>query len=225
MRVAALITGGKDSTLALYHALKQGLEVAYLVTMIPRREDSWMFHSLNLHLVDYFAEAVGIPLIKAVTSGRKEEEIKDLERLVARLDVEGIVSGAIASTYQKSRIESISRRLGLRSITPLWLKTPILLLNEMLQLKFEILIVGVFAQGFDQKWLGRKLDKAAVTDLLKLQEKYGISIVGEGGEYETLVVDMPLFKKKIHVLETQKFWYGEYGHLKVTKVKLKPKVN
>jgi len=223
MRVAVLATGGKDSTLALYRALEQGHETAYLVTIIPRRRDSWMFHSLNLHLMDFFAEAIGFPLVKAVTSGRKEEEVKDLERLLAGLDVEGIVSGAVASTYQKSRIEQICERLGLRSITPLWNEPPISLLNEILRLKFEVLIVGVFAQGFDQKWLGRKLDKTAIKDLAKLNEKYGISILGEGGEYETLVLDASFFKKKIEVLETRKIWQGDHGYLTVTKAELKTK--
>jgi predicted ATP pyrophosphatase (TIGR00289 family) len=220
MRVAALMTGGKDSTLALYHALKQGLQVAYLVTMIPRREDSWMFHSLNLHIMEYFAQAVGIPLVKGFTNGIKEEEVKDLERLIARLNVKGVVSGAIASTYQKSRIEEICARLGLNSITPLWRRSPISILNEILWLKFEVIIVGVFAEGLDQEWLGRKLDKKLVKELLKLNEKYGISIVGEGGEYETLVLDAPFFEKKIQILETQKVWRGDHGYLKVTKAKL-----
>ena len=223
MRVVALATGGKDSTLALYRAVKQGHEVAYLATVIPRRRDSWMFHSLNLHMMEYFAEAVEIPLVKAETSGRKEEEVRDLERLLSRLDVEGVVSGAVASTYQKNRIDKICESLGLHSIAPLWHNSPAQLLNEILQLKFEVLIVGVFARGFDQKWLGRKLDKTCVEDLLKLKEKYGISLIGEGGEYETLVTDAVFFKKKIRVLETRKVWRGDHGYLTVTQAQLEPK--
>jgi len=223
MRVAVLATGGKDSTLALHRVLKRGHEAVCLVTMIPKRGDSWMFHTLNLHLMKYFAEAVEIPLVKAETSGKKDEEIKDLEQVLAELDVEGVVSGAVASTYQKSRIEKICERLGLHSITPLWGEQPISILNEILQLKFNVLIVGVFARGLDQKWLGRKLDKTAIKELAKLNEKYGISLVGEGGEYETLVVDAPFFKKKINVLETKKVWLGDHGYLTVTKAELKTK--
>ena len=91
MRVAVLATGGKDSTLALYHVLKEGYEVECLATMIPLREDSWMFHYPNIRLIDLFAEAVNIPVVKAETSGVKETEVEDLKRLIEKLDVDGIV--------------------------------------------------------------------------------------------------------------------------------------
>ena len=120
MRVAALITGGKDSTLALHRALRQGHEIECLVAMIPRRKDSWMFHSINIHLTDLCAEAVGIPLVKGQTTGIKEMELMDLKRLLSTLDIEGVVSGAILSQYQKTRIDRICRELKLRSIAPLW---------------------------------------------------------------------------------------------------------
>ena len=88
MRVAVLATGGKDSILALHRVLNQGYKVECLVSMIPLREDSWMFHYPNIRLVDLVAEAVGLPLVKAETSGVKEEEVEDLERLIGKLDVE-----------------------------------------------------------------------------------------------------------------------------------------
>ncbi|MEM3153812.1 MAG: TIGR00289 family protein, partial [Candidatus Bathyarchaeia archaeon] len=78
MRVAVLATGGKDSTLALHRVLRLGHDVKYLVSMIPLREDSWMFHYPNIHLMDLFAEAVEIPLVKGETSGVKEIEVEDL---------------------------------------------------------------------------------------------------------------------------------------------------
>ena len=87
MRVAVLVTGGKDSALSLYHALKHDYEVKYLVSMLPQREDSWMFHFPNIHLTDLFAEAVGIPLVKAETTGIKETELEDLKKLLATLDL------------------------------------------------------------------------------------------------------------------------------------------
>ena len=124
MRVAALVTGGKDSALALYRALKRGYEVKHLVTMLPQREDSWMFHFPNIHLTTLFAEAVGIPLVQAETSGIKETELEDLKRVLSTLDIEGVVYGAISSRYQKQRIDRICRELRLRPIAPLWKKTP-----------------------------------------------------------------------------------------------------
>ncbi len=220
MRVAALVTGGKDSALALYRALKQGYEVKYLATMLPQREDSWMFHFPNIRLTDLFAEAVGIPLVKAETIGMKETELKDLKDLLATLDVEGVVSGAISSQYQKKRIDQVCRELGLDSIAPLWQENPVALLKEILSLNFEVIVVGVYAYGFDQNWLGRKFDSATVGSLIELNKRYGVSPVGEGGEYETLVLDAPIFKKRIKLLQVDRIWENQSGYLLVKEAKL-----
>ena len=174
MRVAVLATGGKDSTLALYHVLSEGNEVKCLAAVISKREDSWMFHFPNIRLTDLFAEAVELPLVKAESSGIKEKELEDLEHLVEVLDVEGVVSGAIASTYQKTRIDEICKKLGLVSVTPLWQKNPLDILNEILTLKFEVIITGVYAYGLGKDWLGRRIDENALVDLVELNRKYGV---------------------------------------------------
>jgi diphthine-ammonia ligase len=220
MRVAALVTGGKDSVLALYKAMNEGYNVAHLVTMIPKRQDSWMFHCPNIHLSSLFAEAVGISHVKAETLGEKEAELEDLKKVLARLDIEGVVSGAIASQYQKSRIDQICKELNLKSITPLWQQNPQRLLEELLALKMETIIVGVYAYGFTQEWLGRKIDREAVNALKELNRKYQVSLVGEGGEYETLVLGAPFFKKKIKLVETAKVWEKDSGCLQVKKAVL-----
>jgi len=220
MRVAALVTGGKDSALALHRVLKQGYEVKYLATMLPQREDSWMFHFPNIRLTDLFAEAVGIPLVKAETIGMKETELKDLKDLLATLDVEGVVSGAISSQYQKKRIDQVCRELGLDSIAPLWQENPVALLKEILSLNFEVIVVGVYAFGFDQNWLGRKINSVTVDSLIELNKRYGVSPVGEGGEYETLVLDAPIFKKRIKLLQVDRIWENQSGYLLVKEAKL-----
>lgn len=220
MRVAALVSGGKDSALALYRALKQGYEVKFLVTMLPKREDSWMFHFPNIHLTDLFAKAAEIPLVRAETVGIKETEVEDLKNLLATVDIEGVVSGAISSRYQKEQIDKICRGLNLKSIAPLWQENSIQLLKEIIDLNFEVVIVGVYAYGFDQSWLGRKIDRATLDDLLELHHKYQISLVGEGGEYETLVLDAPFFKKRIRLLRVEKIWENHGGYLLVREAKL-----
>jgi predicted ATP pyrophosphatase (TIGR00289 family) len=225
MRVAVLATAGKDSTLALHRTLKQDYEVQVLVSMIPQSRDSWMFHYPNIHLVDHFAEAVGLPLVKAETSGIKEREVEDLKSLIAKLDVEGIVSGAIASNYQKKRIENVCKQLGLQSIMPLWHNDESDILQEILTLEFKAIITGVYAYGFSQKWLGREITQKTVEALMKLNRKYGVSLVGEGGEYETLVLDAPFFKKRIEIVEAEKVWENQSGYLTVRKAKLKKKQN
>lgn len=223
MRVAALVTGGKDSALALHRALKGGYEVKHLVTMLPKREDSWMFHFPNIHLTDLFAEAVGIPLVKAETEGVKEEELKDLKSLLSSLDVEGVVHGATASRYQKSRIDRVCRELNLRSIAPLWREDPVKLLRDMVGLHFHVVVVGVYAYGFDQDWLGKRIDSETVRELVDLNRKYGVSPVGEGGEYETLVLDAPFFRKRIRLLQTERVWEDHSGYLLVKKAELEGK--
>lgn len=220
MKVAALCSGGKDSTFALWLAMTQGHEVKRLVAMIPRREDSFMFHYPNIHLIDQFAECVGLPLFKAETSGERGQELVDLKHVLQGLDVEGIVSGAIASNYQKGHIDRICEELGLASLTPLWGREQVELIREMLRAGFEIIITSVAAQGLDLDWLGRNLDEKALQELSKLKERYGVNPSGEGGEYESLVLDAPFFKSKIEVLEAEKIWRGTSGHYLIKRARL-----
>jgi len=223
MRVAALCSGGKDSSYALWLAVKRGHEVAQVVAMIPAREDSWMFHTQNIRLIDLFAECVGLPLLKAETSGEPEREVEDLKLALGRLEVDGVVSGAVASNYQRSRIDRVCRELQLQHLAPLWGREPEQLLREMLRAGMDIIIISASAYGFDESWLGRKLDEVAVEDLLGLNRKYGINMLGEGGEYESLVLDAPFLHKRIEVLEAERIWRGDSGYLLIRKAVLKDK--
>ncbi|MDI6643104.1 MAG: TIGR00289 family protein [Candidatus Hodarchaeaceae archaeon] len=220
MRIAALCSGGKDSSYALWLAMQQGHEVAHIVAMIPRREDSWMFHFPNIKLIDLFAKCAELSLIKAETSGEREREPADLKRVLQGLNVEGVVSGAIASSYQKNRIERICDELGLKSITPLWGKDPAELLREMLVTGFKIIVTSAAAQGLNQSWLGRELDEKALGDLIELNKKYGVNPAGEGGEFETLVLDAPFFKNKIEVMEAEPIWRGTSGYYLIKRAKI-----
>jgi len=223
MDVAVLASGGKDSSLALYNVLRDGHFVKYLVSMFPLNDDSWMFHYPNIRLVKLFAEAAEIPLESAETLGVKEKEVKDLKLLLERLDIDAVVSGAIASIYQKSRIEKICKQLNLKCICPLWNEEPINVLRNLMKLKFEVLITGVSAYGFNIEWLGKKISQSLVDELLELNKKYGISIIGEGGEYETLVLDAPFFKKKIKIVQAESFWRSQSGYFRIKKAKLENK--
>lgn len=223
MRVAALISGGKDSALALHRALREGHEVRFLVTMIPLREDSWMFHYPNIHLTTLFAEAAAIPLVEKQTAAVKEEELEDLKSTLATLDVEGVVSGAVASRYQKLRIQKICTELDLTSITPLWKEDPNRLLKELVQCNFKAIITGVYAYGFNQTWLGKEINPRTINALLDVHRKHQVSLIGEGGEYETLVLDAPFFNKRIELLKTEKKWENQRGTLIVKKARLTQK--
>src|SRR3989338_1669761 len=208
MRFAALFSGGKDSTFALHSALREGHELACLLTIRSSYAESYMYHLPNIQLTEVAAEAMGFPLVCAETSEGKEKELKILEDTLADLKkaqgIEAVVSGAFASRYQKERVDKICEKLGLKSIAPLWGRDGEDLLNDMLAAGFKFMLVAVAAQGLDEKWLGRLIDEKAVSHLKALHEKYQVSLVGEGGEFESLVVDCPLFRKKIEVVSADK---------------------
>lgn len=220
MRLAALVTGGKDSILALYRAQQMGHTIEVLATMLPKRSDSYMFHVPNIHLTDYIARTLEIPLVKAETSGIKEKELKDLKKLLASLDVEGVVTGAVLSLYQKERIDRLCDELGIKSVAPLWYHDPLDIMNELIRLKFRVIMVGVYAYGLDQTWLGREINTETLEKLVELHEKYQISLVGEGGEYESLVLDAPIFKKSLEIVETEESYENNSGVLAIKKVRL-----
>lgn len=223
MRLAALCSGGKDSSYALWLALMKGHEIARVVTMIPKQENSWMFHRPNTELIRLFAKASTLPLTERRIPDEREEELEILKRSLEKLSIDGVVSGAIASTYQRNRIEGICKELEFVSLMPLWNEDPSGLLKKMLEDGFEIIITSVSAGGLNEEWLGRKIDKNCLDDLKMLNEKFGIHITGEGGEYETLVLDAPFFGERIDPIETEIIWEGDRGRLEVKKAELTKK--
>ncbi len=222
MKLAALVSGGKDSIYAAYVMQKQGHEIKYLLSMTPERTDSYMFHHPNIHLVDTIAKVMNIPLIKGTTKGEKEKELDDLEDLIVKVkhQVDGIVTGALASKYQKERIDAICQKHGLKSIAPLWGKNPKEYLCELLENNFSVMITAVAADGLDATWLGRTIDKKAIEDLEKINNRVGIHMGGEGGEFETLVLDCPVYRKKMTVVSAEKIWSDDTGIYKIDEVKL-----
>ena len=223
MRLASLWSGGKDSVYATYLALKQGYEIKALITIFPKNQESWMFHYPCIKLTKLQAKAIGIKQIVKKTKGEKEKELEDLRKVLSRMkDIDGIVSGVIASNYQKSRIDKVCEELGLKHFSPFWQKNQEKVLKGEIRAGFEIIITGVFAEGFDKSWLGKKIDDVTIKELLELKRKFGISVSGEGGEYESLVVYCPLFKKRIEILNSEICWDSKTnsGYLIPKKAKL-----
>ena len=116
-----------------------------------------------------------------------------------------------------ARIEKICYNLGIKSFTPLWHKDQELLLREQVNAGFKVIVVGVFAQGFNKSWLGRIIDEQYIDEIVKLHKKHGINTAGEGGELETLVIDGPIYKKKLILDEVSKEWKRDNGFLIVKK--------
>lgn len=223
MKLVSLFSGGKDSTYATYLAQKAGHEVQYLLSLISESSESYMFHVPNIELTSLLSEALDIPLIQKRTKGEKEKELEDLKSALSPLEVDGIVSGAIASKYQYERISKVASELGLRLYSPLWNRSQPIVLKEEVSAGFEIIFVSVSVQGLDEMWLGRKIDEKCVEDLINLHKKYKINISGEGGEFETLVLNGPNFYKKLVIQDFEVIWEKNSGILKIKNAKLEPK--
>ncbi|RLF06816.1 MAG: diphthine--ammonia ligase [Thermoprotei archaeon] len=202
MRVCVLYSGGKDSNLALLKASEEH-EVACLVTLRPRSEESRLFHYPNVHLVRLQAEALQLPLIEEPAPDDEEGGLAALRRALTRAKriygIEGVVTGAIRSSYQASRFESVCRELGLECINPLWMRDDVSVLREVVERGFHVIFTRVAGYPLKKTLLGRRIDMEVVRMLESLRRYLNPS--GEGGEYETLVLDMPLFRKRLVLLK------------------------
>ena len=223
MKLAVLFSGGKDSYLSLQYASIDH-EVNCLLTLYPEREDSWMFHTPAIEWTKLQAESLGLNHLTSRTSGVKEKELEDLYLLInsaiSECSIEGVVTGALASVYQATRIQRICNSLNLWCFNPLWQMPQKLLLAELQANNVESVITGVAAEPFDDTWLGRTIDSECVEELTALESKYGINPAGEGGEIESFVRDAPLFKRSIRILESTKHYSNFAGRLEIKEAKL-----
>ncbi len=201
LKLGVLWSGGKDSAFAAWTMIQQNYEVACLISIDSANKDSYMFHTPNMDLTAMHSEATGIPVLRHKTDGNKEEELDDLRAALreakAKYGIDGIVTGAIFSDYQRERVDDACDDLELKIFSPLWHMEQKSVMTRLLKDGFEVMIVRVAAHGLDAGWLGRKIDSSAVEDLVRLNSRYGINIAGEGGEFETLVLDAPFFKQRI----------------------------
>lgn len=207
MKLGVLFSGGKDSTYACMKAMQKE-EVTCLITIVSENPESYMFHTPNIKIAELQAEALGLPIVLQKTKGEKEKELEDLEKAIIiakeKYGIEGVVTGAIASVYQATRVQKVCDNLGLWCFNPLWQKDQIEHLNDIIRDSFSVVITAVLAQSFGGGWLGKKIDEKAVDELKKLSNASGINPAGEGGEMETFVLDGPIFQKRIKIAEAEK---------------------
>ncbi|MEM3050755.1 MAG: diphthine--ammonia ligase [Candidatus Bathyarchaeia archaeon] len=227
MRLGVLFSGGKDSALAL-HKAAENAEIVCLITLVSENKESFMFHTPNIDITALQAEALGLPLIRKATRGEPETELKDLEEAITQavkdFRIEGIVTGAVESVYQTQRIQRICDRLRISCVNPLWKRNQKALLEELVAAGFEVIISGVFAYPLDKTWLGKKIDPPLIERLAHLSAEFGLSMAGEGGEIETTVLDAPLFKRKIEIVESTVEAKGNSGVFIIKKAQLAPKI-
>lgn len=226
MKLGVLFSGGKDSVFALYKAMQKH-EVVCLISIISENKESFMFHTPNVHLTDLQAKALEIPIITHKTEGIKEEELEDLKHAIAnakkKYNLDGIVTGAIESVYQATRIQKICDELDLWCFNPLWQADQLDHLDEIIKSQFKVLIIGVFAEPFTKKWLGREIDEKSIKELAHLHKEHKINPAGEGGEFETLVIDGPIFKKKLEITKHEILYKNFSGVYTIEEAELKEK--
>ncbi|MBU0666360.1 MAG: diphthine--ammonia ligase [Nanoarchaeota archaeon] len=207
LRLGALISSGKDSIYAAHIMIKQNYDVVCFITIESKNPDSYMFHTPTIKLVKLQSKAMDIPLITQTTIGKKEEELKDLKKVIKKAKdefrLDGIITGALFSNYQRERIEKICDSLSLKIFSPLWHINQETEMKELVREGFEFIMTKIAAEGLDKSWLNKLVDIKMIEKLVSLKEKIGLNVAGEGGEFETLVLDGPGFKKKITVSKAE----------------------
>lgn len=216
MKLASLYSGGKDSNYSIFEVKRLGHDVLCLVSITPEISDSLLFHFPNIQLTQALAQAIDLPIRNFQSSTSKlENEMSVLENALSTVKdefgIEGIVHGGISSMFQKRNFEKVCDDLQLSVYSPLWNLNPSNYLHQLIDEKFKITIVGVAALGLGKEWLGITLDRDNVKTLESLSRKYGFNLNFEGGEAETLVVDCPIYKKKLEIKEGIVKWFGDNG--------------
>ncbi|KTW30293.1 hypothetical protein T552_00768 [Pneumocystis carinii B80] len=177
-----------------------------------------MYQTVGQDVVELFEKAMNVPLYREIIIGTSvdqsftyhetlDDEAEDLYRLLKRIqkihpDIEAISVGAILSNYQRTRVENVCKRLNLISLAYLWKRDQKDLLEEMISQNLHAIIIKVSTLGLDRSHLGKSLIEIK-EHLLKINELYDVHLCGEGGEYETLVLDCPIFQKKIKIVKSE----------------------
>ncbi|XP_014285680.1 uncharacterized protein [Halyomorpha halys] len=246
MKVVALISGGKDSCYNMLQCVMAGHDIVALANLKPESKDeldSYMYQTVGHQGVELYAEAMNIPLFRQPTHGvayynekhytpTPEDEVEDLYQLLLNvkenIEIEAVSVGAVLSDYQRLRVENVCSRLGLVSLAYLWRRDQAELLQEMIDSNIDAIIIKVAALGLDpSKHLGLKISEIQ-SHLVKMNEKYGLNICGEGGEYETFTLDCPLFCKSLVIDDFETVIHSNdgiapVGYLNFTRLRLTPK--
>ena len=203
-------SGGKDSCFACYRAMCGGYDISYLVNFISKEYKRVSFHGTEDKLIQLQAEALGLPLLQKETTGNGyEQEFKEAVRSLIPNGIKSMIFGDIYLQEHKDWVERVCGELGIEAVEPLWGEEPERILLEFIDAGFEAIIVSAKADLFGKEWIGQKVDR----DFFKYLKENSINICGENGEYHTLVVDGPMFKKKIRITEKKSITREGYWFL------------
>ena len=220
MKLAALFSGGKDSTYSIYKAKQMGHDVKCLITVFPKSANSHLLHFPNIELTKLQSETLKIPQIISLTNNDDwTEEMIVLKTLLdkAKFDfkIEGLVHGGISSEFQKKCFEKICEKIDLKIIAPLWKINAKEYMNDLIDSKFKFILTSVSSGGLDETWLGKIISADDISQLDKLSNKYGFNLNFEGGEAETFVIDCPLYSYPIKIKKSKTVWDGYIGRFEI----------
>lgn len=223
MKLAALFSGGKDSTYSVFRAIQLGHTVDCLITIAPHSEDSMLLHHPNIWITKLQSESMRIPHIytESKKSSTEHEEYvlhKILPKARDDYGVQGILHGGISSRFQKRIFEDACS--GLETVSPVWDEDPSIYMRQLLRDGFRFMLSSVSSGGLDEQWLGRILTESDLTVLESLSVQYGFNLNFEGGEAETLVIDCPLFSSPIQIHSSVTMWDGYRGRFEIEEAEL-----
>jgi len=228
MEVAVLYSGGKDSTLAIEFCKEKGWDVKYLLSVKPSRTDCYLFHYATVEHTKELSEILGLKHILVgcdVADPSKEAEI--VKKVVKENPVDAVVLGGVGLqlTQLKSiqdalkplRVEVFASHAGCNSLE---------LLKEIIDKGYEVIVTEIASDGLSEDSLGLRLTKQNLDWFIELSRRYGFEVLGEGGYYNTLVIDGPIFSKKLEILESKRVMTNKYsGYLEVNKTEIINKVS
>jgi len=224
MRVAVMYSGGKDSSMALKYALDKGWDVEALISVKPKSTESFLYQYATVEWTRLSSEALGIPAIhvKSEKIGPKEEA-EELESVFSKLGVDKILVGGVGlQATQIREWRRVAGRFGIELMVPYENLTSEELFEKTINSGFDIMLTDVASDGLGPEWLGRKLSRSSFEEFRQLSKEFGFDILGEGGYYNTFVVDGPIFKKKIKFVDAENVWDNKTssGYLQVNKAVL-----
>ena len=206
-------SGGKDCCFACYKAISQGAKITQLVNLRFKGSS----HTVTKNLLRFQADTIGIPIMQRETLWENyERDFKETVHPLVSKDVHGIVFGDLfCEEFQEQKhkewAERVCGELGIQAIEPLWGMKPDQVFREFLAAGFEAIIISVKADLIGEEWLGQKMD----TPFLEYLVDKKLNVCGELGEYHTLVVNGPLFRKKIIIQESRHVRSGNYDQLEI----------
>ena len=212
--VVVSLSGGKDSTYALYETLKEGLNVKHLLFINTGSKA----HLVNKWVLKLISEAVDIPAVSV------NKELPAIQKTLRKLKADTLVSGVMTTPEHIDWYKEVCNPIQVKHYAPLWGKNPLTALDAMKQLGFHMLVIEVdTAMGSNKNWLGKEIDDTMLNELKQLEKKQKINPIGEWGEYHTIVLDCPIYKKKINILKSEITWKNSKGYVAIKKADLQPK--